>query len=277
MATPPPPSTRGKLFATPLVRYRRRHRTWEDMLAAARREMEETLQAEIQRTTDMIADLQKENKELKLKLEKTTADMDLLRASFTGAREEGEIPPVESIKEDLKKELQQEMEASQGKWVEVVRKTIKKEVQEETVREDHSRVQETLDEERLRQARRLNIRISGLVEGASPEADAAKICTQLGYGDQMPFSRVWRAGKDASRTRALVLQMKSSEERVAFFRKRALVRTLPGSPLYIDEDLTKMQIEHRRTCMPQILQARKEGRKAFYRDGRIFIDGRPAK
>lgn len=268
-------------MATPLVRYRRRNKSLEEMLAAVRQEMEERLQAEILQATgtmhQCITRLQKENEALRFELGETKKDIELLRASTNKTWEDGEITHVETIKEDLKKELQTEMEATQGKWVEVVRKTIKQEVKEDAVREEHSRVQDTLDEERLRQARRLNIRVTGLAEKSSPERDAEELCKQLGFGESMPFTRAWRAGRDSSRTRALVLQMRSPQERVAFFRKRVLIRTLPGSPVYIDEDLTRMQVEHRRACMPQILQARREGRKAFYRDGRIFVDGRPTK
>ena len=47
-----------------------------------------------------------------------------------------------------------------------------------------------------------------------------------------------------------------------------------GDPIYLDEDLTKMQIEHRKSCMPRVMQARKEGHRAFYRDGRVIINDR---
>ncbi|MCO5605756.1 hypothetical protein L7F22_059940 [Adiantum nelumboides] len=154
-----------------------------------------------------ITDLRKENEALRIELGETKKEIELLRTSITVAREDGEISHVETIKEDLKKELHTEMEATQGKWVEVVRKTIKQEVkeeavreehirvqdtldgssrgiftrempkscangstlEEEAVREEHIRVQDTLDEERLRQTRRLNIRVTGLAEGSSPE------------------------------------------------------------------------------------------------------------
>eukprot|EP00249_Psilotum_nudum_P002114 c14990_g1_i1 orf=3-383(+) len=125
-------------------------------------------------------------------------------------------------------------------------------------------------------AHRLNIRITGVKEGSSALIDAQDFCRSLGY-TEMPFTKAWRAGKDDSKTRPLLIQMHTQEERTAFFRKRVMLRSRPGAPVFIDEDLTKMQIAHRRTCMPQILQAKKEGKKAFYRDGRVFIDGRPTK
>ncbi|MCO5550020.1 hypothetical protein L7F22_003497 [Adiantum nelumboides] len=45
-------------------------------------------------------------------------------------------------------------------------------------------------------------------------------------------------------------------------------------PIYLDDDLTRMQVEHRRACMPRVLQARKEGKRAIYRDNRVIIDGK---
>ena len=35
-----------------------------------------------------------------------------------------------------------------------------------------------------------------------------------------------------------------------------------------------MQIEHRKTCMSRVNQARKEGHCAFYRDGKVIINDR---
>ncbi|MCO5564444.1 hypothetical protein L7F22_018105 [Adiantum nelumboides] len=142
-------------------------------------------------------------------------------------REEGELPHMDELKEGLKKEyiaelkedMIQELDTKQGNWIEVVKKNIKKEVREERAKEEVARVQDTLKEEKLRHARRLNVRITGLPEGASPDTDAQEFCRSLGY-TTMPFTRVWRAGKDATRSRALILQMQSQEDRVAFFRKR---------------------------------------------------------
>ena len=96
----------------------------------------------------------------------------------------------------------------------------------------------------------------------------------LGYTDVLPINKAWRVGRDTTKKRALVLQFKDVEARVTFFKKRPILRGLGGDPIYLDEDLTKMQIEHRKTCMPRVLQARKEGHHAFYRDGRVIINGR---
>ena len=57
-------------------------------------------------------------------------------------------------------------------------------------------------------------------------------------------------------------------------RQHNILRTLLGDPIYFDDDLTWMQREHRQTMMPLITQARKEGKKAFDRDGYAVIDGK---
>ncbi|MCO5587629.1 hypothetical protein L7F22_041578 [Adiantum nelumboides] len=199
------------------------------------------------------------------------------------SREEGEISSFEDIeveiknkwKADIKEEIQTEMEAKQSGWVEVVKKNIKKEVCEEVHMGEHLRVQLTLKEERLRHLRKHNVRITGLKEGPSAEEDARELCSQLGYKETMPFTKAWRAGRDTTQARPLIMQLRGDEDRSTFFRKRVLLRGLQGGHIFMDEDLTRMQIEHRKSCMPRVLQARKEGKKAFFRDGRIFIDGRP--
>ena len=125
------------------------------------------------------------------------------------------------------------------------------------------------------QARRLNVRVIGLKEGASPIEDAQTLGKMLGY-EALPITKTWKVGRDTTRKRALVLQFKDSESRIAFFLKSPILQGLSGDPIYLNEDLTKMQIEHRKTCMPQVIQARKEGHRAFYREGGVIINDRTA-
>ncbi|MCO5605021.1 hypothetical protein L7F22_059197 [Adiantum nelumboides] len=282
----------------------------EEMIARAisqvKKEADKELNTEMRKLSDKIKQLEEERKQMEEQIKVLTDERDKwkiahanIQQEFTrelhrmqedihhlrgAVREEGELSHMDELKEGLKKEciaelkedMIQELDTKQGSWIEVVKKNIKKEVREKRAKEEVTRVQNTLEEEKLRHARRLNVRITGLPEGASPDTDAQELYRSLGY-TTMPFTRVWKAGKDATRSRALILQMQSQEDRVAFFRKRAILRGRPGGTIYMDEDLTRMQIEHRRVCMPQILEARRGGRKAFYRDGRAFIDGRPTK
>ena len=64
-------------------------------------------------------------------------------------------------------------------------------------------VHSTLEEEKLRQARRLNVRVIDIKEtqGSTPEKDGRTLCTTLGYKEDeaLPFVKAWRAGKDTTR------------------------------------------------------------------------------
>ena len=140
-------------------------------------------------------------------------------------------------------------------------------------------VTSTLEEEKRRRARRLNIRVSGIKEtDATPEEDGKSLCLKLGLeeGEPTPFTKAWRGPppKDKNQPKALLLQFPNEVSRNTFMRHRALLRDLPGDAIYFDDDLTWMQREHRRNLMPMITAARKEGKKAFYRDGHAVIDGK---
>ena len=205
-------------------------------------------------------------------------------------REEGEISEVdkEVIKEELAKAMKEELEvktkaiteqieASRDGWVEVVKRNLKKEAKEDAQKEELLIVHTTLEEEKMRHARRLNIRVTGIGEkDSTPDMDGRQLCSKLGYKEDqpLPFAKAWRAGKDLTKKRPLILNFPSEEARSTFIRKRVILRGLTGPPIYLDDDLTKMQVEHRRACMPKVHQARKEGKRATYRDGRVIIDGK---
>ena len=192
-------------------------------------------------------------------------------------------PHLEELKANIKQEcvaeVRTELETTKEGWVEVVRKNLKQEARKTAQEEQRPIVQTTLEEERMRQARRLNVRVTRIQESTdtSPEQDGRCLCTILGYReeDPLPFTRAWRVGRDLTRSRALVLQFPEDTARTAFLRRRAALHSRQGPPIYLDEDLTRMQIEHRCACMLRVMQPRREGRRAFYRDGRVIIDGRP--
>ena len=217
------------------------------------REEKDALKAEIEQLKVENTDLKKQLKDIEV------------------SREDGEISSIEDIKDEIKKvkeEVNNNIELAKTGWVDVVKRNIKKEIKDENI------VNTTLEEEKMRQARRLNVRVTGLKEGASPNEDAQTLGKMLGYTEALPITKAWRAGRDTTRKRALVLQFKDLDSRITFFKKRPILRGLGGDPIYLDEDLTKMQIEHRKSCMPRVMQARKEGHRAFYRDGRVIINDR---
>ena len=58
------------------------------------------------------------------------------------------------------------MELAKTRWVDVVKRNTRKELKDENI------VNTTLEEEKMHQARCLNVRVTGLKEGASPDEDA---------------------------------------------------------------------------------------------------------
>ncbi|MCO5597598.1 hypothetical protein L7F22_051677 [Adiantum nelumboides] len=205
--------------------------------------------------------------------------------------EDGEIVEVkEAMKEEITKaivetieietkamavSIEGKMDAKKEGWVEVVRKNLRKEVEEEAQKGEHFIIQTTIEEEKMRQARCLNVRVTGITETLTSSPDAKDLCLKLGYkSESLPFAKVWRAGKDTTKKRALILHFLNEEERTIFMKKRVVLRVLQGPPIYFDDDLTRMLVEHRRACMPRVLQARKEGKRAIYRDGCVIIDGK---
>ena len=202
------------------------------------------------------------------------------------AHEEGEITEANKevikmeIVESVSKTIEGKMEAAKDGWVQVVKKNLKQEVTKEVAEITHKEVvSSTLEEEKRRRARRLNIRVSGIKEtNATPEEDGKSLCLKLGLGEEetAPFTKEWRGPQpqDTAQPKALLLQFPNEVSRNAFIRHRALLRDLPGDPIYFDDDLTWLQREHRRSLMPMIAEARKEGKKAFYRDGHAVIEGR---
>ena len=84
----------------------------------------------------------------------------------------------------------------------------------------------------------------------------------------------WMVGKDESRAKGLIILFTDMEKKKAFLSKR---RALKGEKIYLDDDLTPAQVTHRKENMPRVLDARKEGKWAIYRDGKVIItEKRPA-
>ncbi|MCO5580339.1 hypothetical protein L7F22_034205 [Adiantum nelumboides] len=137
--------------------------------------------------------------------------IELLKASIASLTpEEGEMhaDTKEALKEELTKALtasiEDKLEASKNGWVEVVKKNIKEEAREEARKEEILMVNTTLEEEKMRQARRLNVRIMGILEkeGSTLEIDGKTLCKKLGYKEEEspPFLEAWRAAKIAKCT-----------------------------------------------------------------------------
>ena len=186
--------------------------------------------------------MQKEIKELQ-------EEVTLLKSH---THEEGEITEASKevikmeIVESVSKTIEGKMEAAKDGWVQVVKRNLKQEVTKEVTEIAHKEVvSSTLEEEKRRRARRLNIRVSGIKEtNATPEEDGKSLCLKLGLGEETtPFTKAWRGPqpKDTAQPKALLLQFPNEVSRNAFIRHRALLRDLPGDSIYFDDDLTWMQ------------------------------------
>ena len=68
------------------------------------------------------------------------------------------------------------------------------------------------------QVRRLNVRVTNLKAGASPDEDAQTQGKRLGYAEALPITKTWRVGRDNGRKIALVLQFKDLESRITFLK-----------------------------------------------------------
>lgn len=204
--------------------------------------------------------------------------------------EEGEIPLT-----DVKEELTRDMEVKLKGWADIVKKEVNEEWNVVKSKRKEAKasappapppIQEselinaTIIEERMRRARRCNVRITGIPErdDISPEEDAKEICKKVGYPEEEtpPYIGAWRAGLDRTRARALLLRFADETQKIAFIKKRSLLKDIEGDPIYFDDDLTKQQVKHRKDNMPRVKAARSEGKKAFYRDGQVYIDGKVA-
>ena len=53
-----------------------------------------------------------------------------------------------------------------------------------------------------------------------------------------------------------------------------MARDHPGDKIYLDDDLTTAQVEHRKQEMPKVKAAQMEGKKAFFHDNHVIIDGK---
>ncbi|MCO5607787.1 hypothetical protein L7F22_061988 [Adiantum nelumboides] len=95
-------------MGTPSARYSRRtssdKKALEDMIMAVRRDMEAEIQQAAAAMCSQLDDLPKQNQQLRDDLRRTKEEMGLLQAHVREIREDGELPQVEHIKEDLKKE-----------------------------------------------------------------------------------------------------------------------------------------------------------------------------
>ena len=77
------------------------------------------------------------------------------------------------------------------------------------------------------------------------------LCTKLRYNKEepTPFTKSWRVGKDASKTWAFILQFPNEVGRIVSLKKRIILQRLDAPPIFLDDDLMKIQIDHNEQSM----------------------------
>mgnify|MGYP007051831786 CR=1 FL=1 len=67
---------------------------------------------------------------------------------------------------------------------------------------------------------------------------------------------------------------KRSRKNCHSFKSEWCAWGLDGPLIFLNDNLTKIQIDHRKQCMPQIIHAHKEGRKVLCWDGHVIINSK---
>ena len=182
--------------------------------------------------------------------------------------------------------VQENVEKKVHTWAEMAKDAVDKEVKEcapwiEVVKKNKGMpsnqtevMNATLEEEAKRRVRALRIRVVGWAEAKTAKEDAEALCSKLGVESSLVLD-AWRVG-DVSDKRGRILMLKFEDivKKDAFLAKRS---GLKGEKTYLDEDLTPAQVAHRKECMPKVLEARKQGKFAVYRNGRVIIADRKAR
>ena len=129
-------------------------------------------------------------------------------------------------------------------------------------------------------SRRNNIRISGMAEppgGETWEQTAVAVVSLLGDKLQPPGVKVERAHRvgqpQPSRPRTIVACLARYSDREAALRN---AKKLRGTNIFINEDLCQASQSLVKMQLPQLKQARSEGKIAYFRHTKLVIRDRPA-
>lgn len=74
--------------------------------------------------------------------------------------------------------------------------------------------------------------------------------------------------------RPLILKFPDEVSKKAFLARHSALR---GKTIYLSDDLSLTQLAHRKAKMVEVHEARKAGKWAVYRDGRVIITERHPK
>ena len=124
-------------------------------------------------------------------------------------------------------------------------------------------VQGKIEDERVRRARELNLRVRGLSSTLDPlTAGRSFLCDQLGLTD-IALDRCWFGYEGV-----LFIRFFSLADRLQALRAK---RKLFSSKIFLDEDLTKSQVAELKHARSIVAKARKDGKWAVIRNLRAVI------
>ena len=142
-------------------------------------------------------------------------------------------------------------------------------------------------EQAERTARRCNLRLTNLPETADALADAHKLFESMGCAVQLTQARrlgpspgsyaakvAGSGDAQTSKPRPIIVTMASFADKLCVLRSRKSLKDSPFSSTGIDDDLTPLQLQMKRAVWPAYVEARKEGKKAYWRAHELFIDGK---
>ena len=258
------------------------------MRAEIRKEMQEEMQKD---RAAMRAEKDKEITDLKTRLDTCRKEIDAGKKEIVTCKNKIESQKTPTATPELAKEVES-LKKNMHTWATVVEGTKKQMEKVENVTKENAEwidvtkknkgsagnkvdiMNATLEEEARRKARALRVRVVGWAEKGTPQEDAKNLSVKI-KADKVPIVDAWRVGSLQDKGgRILLLKFVDLEKKREFLANRG---ALKGEKIYFDEDLTPAQLEHRRACMPKVMEARKEGKYAVYRDGRVIITERREK
>ncbi|BBN20589.1 hypothetical protein Mp_Vg00780 [Marchantia polymorpha subsp. ruderalis] len=121
-------------------------------------------------------------------------------------------------------------------------------------------------------ARRKNVRISGLPES---EKEGEECCHQV-FAETLDVpnadvAQAFRIGTIGTQTRAIIVKFNDQTQRDTALANKAVLK---GRRIWLDPDLTPLQVEARRKELAKVKEAQDAGFFAYLRDGQAIVTQR---
>ena len=120
-------------------------------------------------------------------------------------------------------------------------------------------ISETLEEDKRRNSKALNVLVRGLEMGDTPMSDAEALFTKMGINFTCESAR--RVDKVELPNCPLVMKLRTATNISTLLSMRAVLK---GTKIYLDDDLTLLQQERKREGLKKVMAAREAGKWAIY-------------